>query len=77
LLEVLTFRKPSKTGKWWCCPNAGTETLVVGTINVKLASPLVNVTQDRFAFLFRVLLAYILCHPVDKVILERPFDELV
>jgi len=77
LLEVLTFRKPLKTGEWWCCPNAGTEILVVGTIDVKLASLPVNVTQDHFAFLFRVLLVYILHHPVNKVILECPFDKLV
>jgi len=46
-------------------------------IDVRLASPQVNVIQDYLAWRSRVLLKYVLCHPVDKVVLKRPFDELV
>jgi len=46
-------------------------------IDVRLASPQVNVIQDYLAWRSRVLLKYVLCHPVDEVVLKRPFDELV
>jgi hypothetical protein len=46
-------------------------------VDARLASPPVNVIKDCFAWYTRVLLVYILCHLLNKVVLAHPFDELV
>jgi len=43
----------------------------------KIALLPVNIAQNGFAFCSRVLLVYVTCHPLNKMILERSFDKLV
>jgi hypothetical protein len=46
-------------------------------INVRLDLPPIDVVQDHLAQYARVMLAYVDCYPVDKVVFKGSLDKLV